>query len=68
MADRTGSWRMHLQAVTDYLQIFAAVGHFNHLKSAYYYLQEMAELENRHPDVYMDTNEVSQNQWRLDTW
>ena len=52
MADRTGSWRMHLQAVTDCLPIFAAAGHFNYLKSAYYYLQEMSELENRHPDVY----------------
>ena len=54
----------------------------------YYYLQEMSELENRHPDVYLkfvngrhvvrrsnkfwaglsSDNEVSQNQWGLDTW
>ena len=53
MADRTGSWKMHLQALADCLQIFAAAGHFKYLKSAYYYLQEMSELENRHPDVYI---------------
>ena len=53
MADRIGSWSMHLKAVTDCLSIFAAAGHFNYLKSAYYYLQEMSELESRHPDVYM---------------
>ena len=53
-ADRTGTWKMHLQADTDCLPIYAAAGYSNYLKSAYYYLQEMVELENRHPDVYMD--------------
>ena len=50
-ADRTGSWMMHLRSVLDCLPIFAAAGHFNYLKSAYLYLQEMSKLESRHPDV-----------------
>ena len=50
MADCTGSWRMHLQAVTDCIPIFAAAGHFNYLMSVYYYIQE---LENKHPDGYI---------------
>ena len=40
-ADRTGSWQMHLRAVSDCLPIFAATGHFSYLKSAHYYIQEM---------------------------
>lgn len=51
-ADRTGSWKAHLQAVADALPIFAAAGHYNYLKSAYLYVQEMNELENKHPEVY----------------
>ena len=52
MADRTGSWQMHLGAVADCLPIFAAAGHYNYLKSAYLYVQEMNELDTRHPDVF----------------
>ena len=51
-ADRIGSWLMHLQAVSDCLPVFAASGHFNYLRSAHYYLQEMSNLEDKHPDVY----------------
>ena len=51
-ADRTGSWKDHLQAVADALPIFAAAGHYNYQKSAYLYVQEMSELESKHPDVY----------------
>ena len=50
-ADRTGSWLMHLQAVSNFLTVFAAAGHFNYLPSAHYYLQ-MSNLEEKHPDVY----------------
>ena len=39
MADRTGSWLMHLRAVCDCIPIFAAAGHYNYLKSAHLYLQ-----------------------------
>ena len=50
-ADRTGSWSMHLSVVADCLPIFGAAGHYNYLKSAYFYVQEMNELETTHPDV-----------------
>ena len=51
-ADRTGSWLMHLSAVSDCLPIFAAAGHYNYLRSAYFYVQEMSGLEIKHPDVF----------------
>ena len=52
MADRTGSWQMHLNAVTDCIPIFAAAGHCSYLKSAHLYVQQMAHLENTHPTVF----------------
>ena len=33
-ADRTGSWQMHLDAISDCLPIFSAAGHPTYLKSA----------------------------------
>ena len=51
-ADRTGSWEMHLHAISECLPIFAAAGHPNYLKSAYLYLQKMTVLEIEHPDVF----------------
>ena len=51
-ADRTGSWLMHLQAVSNCLPVFAAAGHFSYLRSAHYYLQQMSDLEETHPDVH----------------
>jgi len=50
-ADRTGSWRLHLSAVSDYIPVFAAAGHFNYVKSSYLYLQSMKELDQKHPDI-----------------
>ncbi len=51
-ADRTGSWEMHLHAISDCLPIFAAAGHPNYLKSGYLYLQKMYSLETENPSVY----------------
>ena len=51
-AERTGNWKMHLQAVKDMLPNFAASGHHLYAKSAYRYLQTMFELLNTHPEVY----------------
>ena len=51
-ADRTGSWKMHVRAMLDCLPIFSAPEHGNYLKSAYFYLQEMCQLDIRHPDVH----------------
>ena len=51
-ADRTGPWLMHLQAVSNCLTVFAAAGHFSYLRSAHYYMQQMNNLEENHPDVH----------------
>ena len=51
-ADRTGSWLMHLRAVSDCLPIFAAAGHYNYLKSVYFYVQEMGQLHIKHPALF----------------
>ncbi|PIK52555.1 hypothetical protein BSL78_10545 [Apostichopus japonicus] len=52
LADRLGSWSRHLSAVGECLSIFGAAGHFNYLKSAYMYLQNMSNLETRNPEVF----------------
>jgi hypothetical protein len=51
-ADRTGSWSMHLFAVLSCLPVFAAAGHYNYLKSAYFYIQQMSQLHINHPEVF----------------
>ena len=51
-ADRTGSWSAHLHAISNCIPIFAAAGHYNYLKSTYFYLQEMSQLSIKHPDVF----------------
>ena len=51
-ADRTGSWQMHLHAISDCLPIFSDAGHPNYLKSAYLYLQKMVTLESDNPTVF----------------
>ncbi len=50
--ERTGNWKMHLQAVYEMLPYFAAAGHNQYAKSAYVYLQTMQNLETSHPSVY----------------
>ncbi|KAG1681449.1 hypothetical protein GQR58_011839 [Nymphon striatum] len=51
-ADRTGSWDMHLQAISACLPIFAATGHPNYLKSPRLYLEKMLALEDDNPEVH----------------
>ena len=51
-AKKTGSWLMHLHAVSDCIPIFAAAGHYSYLKSAYIYVQEMGQLDINHPDIF----------------
>ena len=41
-ADRTGSWLMHLQALFNWVTVFAVAGHFNYLRSAHDYMQQMS--------------------------
>ena len=57
MADRTGSWQTHIAALTECLPIFAAAGHFNYLKSAHLYMQNMQQLETSYPTVYQKYQE-----------
>ena len=52
MADRIGSWQMHLCAVSDCIPIFAAAGHYSYLKFTHFYVQEMCHLDIKHPDVF----------------
>lgn len=51
-AERTGNWKMHLQAVHEMLPYFAACGHNLYAKSAYIYLQLMNDLQKKHSEVY----------------
>jgi len=51
-ADRTGSWDLHLLAVSECLPIFAACEHGNYLRSAYLYVQNMRFLETSNPEVF----------------
>ena len=51
-ADRTGSWQMHLHAISECLLIFAAAGHANYLKSGYMYLQNMNKLQTSNNVVF----------------
>ena len=51
-ADRTGSWQMHLHAISDCLPMCSAPGHPNCIKSAYPYLQNMFTLESDKLSVF----------------
>ena len=51
-AERTGNWRLHLQALSEMLPYLAAAGHNLYTKSVRLYLQSMSSLETDHPDVY----------------
>ena len=51
-AERTGSWKLHLQSVKSMLNLFAATGHIHYAKSARLYLQNMHNLENNFPWVH----------------
>ena len=39
-AERTGKWKMHLNAIKQMLPCFASAGHNNYTKSVYLYLQK----------------------------
>ena len=51
-AERTGSWRLHLESVREMLPFFAASGHTLYAKYAHVYVQTMLELPRSHPDLY----------------
>lgn len=45
-AERTGNWKLHLEAVKMMLPIFHATGHYNYAQSSRIYLQDMLQLES----------------------
>ena len=51
-AERTSDWQLHLLAVTNMLNLFAATGHIHYAKSARLYVQEMRKLPETHPWLY----------------
>ena len=51
-AERTGSWKLHLQTMNDMLPYLAASGHNLYTKSVYLYLQDMTKLQELHSEVY----------------
>ena len=51
-AERTGNWSLHLQCISEMLNLFAATGHHFYAKCARLYLQQMSELEYNFPWVY----------------
>ena len=51
-SDRTGSWLMHFQTVSNCQTVFAVAGHLNYLRSAHYYLQQISNQGEMHQDVY----------------
>ena len=48
-AERSGSWRLHLEKIYKMLPFFHASGHFQYAKSAHLYLQNMSNLQNIMP-------------------
>ena len=52
LAERTSDWELHLDAVTEMLNLFASTGHRNYAKSACLYVQEMKKLPPTNPWLY----------------
>jgi regulator of replication initiation timing len=49
VAERTSNWALHLETTKEMLNLFAATGHINYAKSARLYVQQMIELQQKHP-------------------
>ena len=50
--DRLGNFDLHLSAMQKALPIYAAAGHFNYVKSAYLYIENMHKLSEKNPSVF----------------
>ena len=48
-AERMSDWVLHLDVLSEMLNLFAATGHTNYAKSARLYVQEMRKLPETHP-------------------
>ena len=51
-AERTSNWELHLDALSEMLNLFAATGHTHYAKSARLYVQQMRKLPETHPWLY----------------
>ena len=51
-AERTGNWLKHLHTTSEMLNLLAATGHNNYVKSARLYLQIMNDLQKTHPSLH----------------
>ena len=48
-AERLGDWHLHLYAMSQIMNLFAATGHVHYAKSSRMYLQMMYELPDKYP-------------------
>ena len=48
-AERTSDWELHLDVLSEMLNLFAATGHTNYAKSARLHVQQMRKLLQTHP-------------------
>ena len=44
LAERTSYWQLHLDSLTEMLNLFAPTGHINYAKSTRFYIQQMKSL------------------------
>lgn len=51
-AERTGNWKLHLEAIRESIPTLAANGHRLYTQTAWIYLQKMATLKVDHPEVH----------------
>ena len=52
IAERTGDWLLHLDAVQCMLPLFSVTGHMNYARSARIYLQQMRNLPQTHTRLF----------------
>ena len=50
--ERTGYWNLHLHAIYNMLNVFAATGHLHYAESARMYLQQMSDLPFKYPNLH----------------
>ena len=63
--ERTGNFQLHLHAISEIQNLFAATGHNNYAKSARLYLQMMYELPTKHPWLYKKFMELVTTQFAV---
>ena len=56
-SDRTGNRQLHLKMGQTMFPFLATAGHSNYAKSLFLYLQNMHNLQETHPEVYMNFEE-----------